>query len=169
MSTTRKRTADEAWDALDQAAVDDEVKRVLALSDEALDEELADAGLDPAQIRASGASLGAQIDKRAAPTPIRRVRWVAWLAAAALGGVAIVFATTSEFATRREPEHVGQGLPESPERAAHLRSEAKTACDKQSWAQCLELLDRAKAIDPDGDGAQEVQSERRNALGGLHP
>lgn len=163
MSTTRKRTADQAWDALEEEAIDDEVQRVLALSDEALDAELAKAGADPTKIRARGATLAARSGKSAAPTPIRRTGWVIWLAAATLGGLVV------GVALMNRPVQVAQPRPESPEgRAASIRDVAKAACVRHSWAECHDLLDKAKDLDPEGDRTPWVQGERRAIEQGLH-
>src|SRR5260370_1538437 len=80
MVTPKKRTPAEAWDALENMAFDDEVERVLALSDEQLDEELKESGLDPQRVRERGRALGEQLrsehkssvpDERPVPPPPR--------------------------------------------------------------------------------------------------
>lgn len=173
MSTTRKRTPEEVWDALEQMALDDEEERaaesddeeaarVLALSDEALDAELSRAGIDPDGVRARGVALAETLGKSAAPAPVRRTqrtirtRWALGLLAATLGGVALF------LATRTEPG-VSAGRPESPqERAMLLRDEARAACEGKSWSRCIDLLDHARDLDPEGDRAQAVQDERHS-------
>src|SRR5260370_40952592 len=80
MVTPKKRTPAEAWDALENMAFDDEVARVLALSDEQLDEELKESGLDPQRVRERGRALGERLrsehkssvpDERPVPRPPR--------------------------------------------------------------------------------------------------
>jgi hypothetical protein len=98
----KKRLPDEAWDALEDPRLEEEVARITALSDAELDRELARHGLDPKAIRARGAAIGKSLATAreepleggawvsAPPTPIRAFdrRWVLLLAAAlALVGV----------------------------------------------------------------------------------
>ena len=56
----KKRTPAETWDAImrmaDDDAADQEAERILALSPEELDRELAAEGFDPAKLRADGAA-----------------------------------------------------------------------------------------------------------------
>src|SRR6516162_6173510 len=97
--TKKKRAPEEAWDALEKMELDDEVDRVLGLSDKELDDELAKAGADPQRVRDRGRTVAAQIEATATPpveraptpsgpaaparvVPLRRVRLVALLAAA---------------------------------------------------------------------------------------
>jgi hypothetical protein len=66
MSTPKtKRTPAETWDAIMKAAEDDaaeqEMERVLAMSDAEVDDELAAAGFDPVKVRADGAALAARL------------------------------------------------------------------------------------------------------------
>jgi hypothetical protein len=174
-SDAKKRTAEEAWDALEQMSVDDEVDRVLSLSDEELDAELARGGVDPDKVRARGEALAARMatsdvqrpenvvrlentkrpDKGRAPASLR-VRWVAWLAAAAVSGSAATFAVVNA-----NPGLVAH--PPPPPDAARLREDGLTACDRHDWARCLELLDQAKELDPEGDRSPHIQDARRIA------
>jgi hypothetical protein len=57
MSRTRKPTPEEILETLEQQAAEDEAKRILALSDEELDRELADVGFDPKAERAWGRAI----------------------------------------------------------------------------------------------------------------
>jgi len=96
MSPEKKKLApDEAWDALEKMAADDEVERVLALSDEDLDAELGKTGANPERVRQRGEDLGRRLvaergareaaGRRKGSAGTSRRRWVAWLAAATLG------------------------------------------------------------------------------------
>lgn len=58
MSSKKKPSPDEAWDALEGASLEEEAARITALSDSELDRELARHGLDPKAIRARGAMIG---------------------------------------------------------------------------------------------------------------
>jgi aminoglycoside phosphotransferase (APT) family kinase protein len=53
-------------------------------------------------------------------------------------------------------------------RAATLRREARDAYDTKAWAACLEKLNEAQALDPEGDNDPDVQALRRRAEG-AHP
>jgi hypothetical protein len=58
---------------------------------------------------------------------------------------------------------------ESPrELAQKIRRLALDRCSIDAQA-CIEALDRAKALDPIGDGASEVVAARRSASARLHP
>jgi hypothetical protein len=187
----KKRTPEEAWKALETMSVDDEVDRALGLSDAELDAELAAGGLDPKRVRERGNALGEQLEQRIeekakarakatnAQTPVsheppsepagtaggadappkvvpfRRARWVALLAAA-LGGGAVVAMS-------------GGGLPtrSALDRANELRASASKACAAGQWRACLDALDQAKGLDPDGDRTDAVREERRAAQSAL--
>lgn len=58
MTASRKRTPAETWRALEDSATEAEMDRVLALTDDALDRELAGAGMNPDELRARGEELG---------------------------------------------------------------------------------------------------------------
>ena len=59
---------------------------------------------------------------------------------------------------------------ETPEeRAIALRAIAAHACDAGQWESCLRRLDRARALDPDGDRDPRVQELRARADNGLLP
>jgi hypothetical protein len=66
--TTRKLTATEVMRALETMSEDDaderEMARILALSPEEVDRELAAHGVDPAEARARGESLARYVAKR---------------------------------------------------------------------------------------------------------
>jgi hypothetical protein len=159
MVPPKKRKPDEAWDALEKMAHDEEVERVLGLSDEALDSELAGAGVDAKGVRERGRALGEKLvpnlkpDGRPPPgrvVPFRRARWAA-LVAAALGGTTLWVMGGAGV--------VGHGYPGEEdaghETAAALRAKASSACAAAKWRACLGDLDAARALDPAGeeDGA----------------
>ena len=54
---TAKRSAKETLEAIAASEESDEVERILNLSDNELDRELAEAGFDPAAVRAKGEAL----------------------------------------------------------------------------------------------------------------
>jgi hypothetical protein len=51
--------------------------------------------------------------------------------------------------------------------AARLRHQAAAACDAKQWTECLDALDRARAIDAAGDDTAPVRSLRNRANAGL--
>jgi hypothetical protein len=195
MSTKKKKLApDEAWDALEQMAIDDEVERVLALSDEDLDEELRKTGVHPGRVRQRGEDLGRRLEaERAArkattgrpgPADPSRRRWVAWLAAAAMGAaVAGVLGMNAGavVAWFRPAPPIGPddgGMvprPPSPrELAEALRWRARGECDRGDLGECQRDLDEAGRLEPAGEARPEVVEMRRvlagpEEEGGLKP
>jgi hypothetical protein len=53
------------------------------------------------------------------------------------------------------------------EYAARMRQQATKAIEAKQWRRALELLDRAKEADPEGDQKSEAQGLRQDALAGL--
>jgi hypothetical protein len=65
MNGTRgKPPRPDLFERIEQQAMNDEAERILALTDEELDAELAAAGLDPAGVRARGRALGAELEAK---------------------------------------------------------------------------------------------------------
>jgi hypothetical protein len=167
-----KKTPEEAWDALEQMRVDDEVDRVLGLSEAQLDAELKDAGADPAKVRARGEAIGRELDaKRAAtkkhvnggagkdvpakpekgPSGLRR-RWIAW------GVPAVAAAGWLAFQLTSRPPLVAHPAPT----AAELRDEGLAACTRSDFTECAKKLDEAKELDPDGERAPRIVKARED-------
>ena len=195
MSTPKKKLApDEAWDALEKMAVDDEVERVLALSDEDLDEELRKTGANPERVRERGENLGRRLAAegearkaspgRAGSAATSRRRWVAWLAAATLGaavvGVLAVNAGTLVAWFRPLPPigpDDGGLVPRQPspqDLAETLRGRARAECSRGELEGCERDLDEARALEPAGEARPEVAEMRRiiagpEGEGGLKP
>lgn len=96
-------------------------------------------------------------------------RWIAELAAvAALGVLAFVawriFRQTSDGPEIVKPDVTAEPIRnDAIEKAKLLRAEAIKACDEGAYERCLKGLDEAKALDPVGDAAQEVQWARKKA------
>jgi hypothetical protein len=59
---SKKRSPAALWKAIQDAAVEDDVEEVLAMSDAELDKFIADNGGDPAKIRAAGDALGKDLE-----------------------------------------------------------------------------------------------------------
>jgi hypothetical protein len=195
MSAPTKRKTAQVWQAL-EGSDEVELARIAALDDEALDQELRTAGIDPREAADVGkdvlhaASPDAHVPAAATSHPRgvdhlgragtsrrtspRQTPWVAWLAAAA-----VVVLILTVFAKRREiqawfgPAHIERDREEAPrepspqELAAKMRENAYTACGSWLWALCERTLNEAKTLDPAGDGDPRVQEARRAVDKGL--
>ncbi|MEO8797955.1 MAG: sigma-70 family RNA polymerase sigma factor [Polyangiaceae bacterium] len=104
-----------------------------------------------------------------------RERWAADLAAlAALGIVTVLLVLWWQKHHADEPiaRPDQSALPPAPtplERAVEERKNALAHCDALEWQPCLDGLDRAKALDPEGDRAESVQAARKVAEDALRP
>jgi hypothetical protein len=176
---TDKRSPQETLDVIEESADSDEAERILALSDEALDQELRAEGFDPKAVRARGAALAARLGIEAsapaatAPTPLaKRVprRWVAWLAAATFALVAVTLAGMNVDAIVAMFKGGGTrdiGLDDAAlwavahGRAEKLRDDAEGACQRKLWGACEASLDEAQKIDAAGEEQERVQRLRK--------
>jgi len=70
---------------------------------------------------------------------------------------------------KRDPELRPEPLPSPEQRGRELRRLALERCQKNEAAPCLEGLDRARALDPQGDAEPEVVSARHAAAARLIP
>jgi hypothetical protein len=184
-----KRSASETLRAIEESAYADDAERILGLSDEELDRELAEEGFDPKAVRARGAELAAKLgiavpeEARAVGAAIapvaavvlahpvdiaraRRLRRGMWLAAAAIVAVAVLVAVPAVVTTiaKRDvirPDRVEASAETNEMRAAVLRRDAVRACDEERWVRCERELDEAKALDPAGEASAEVKKARR--------
>ena len=156
-----KRSASELWEALEDQAMDDEMEAVLAMTPEERRRELREAGFDLERVDAQADALGAAPAPPAqvmVPRPKRlRVAVVLPLAAAVAAGAAVIVHVASSLAP------VSAARPPAIIRADALRQDARNACGAQVWRACLDKLNEAKALDPAGDEAPEVQALRRAA------
>lgn len=101
-------------------------------------------------------------------------RWTAELAAVA---VLAALAVAAWWLLRREVPTTDKGpdvqptiTPEPPsplERARVLRADALKACDRGEFQPCLDGLDAARGLDPEGDRAPEIGAARKRAEDGL--
>src|SRR5262249_38839182 len=101
-------------------------------------------------------------------------RWAAELAAVALIGLLALLA----WWTLRKPPEEAHDVPQIPPsitpeppapllRARALRAEALRACERAAWRACLDGLDEARGLDPDGDRDPAVGAARAAAEEGL--
>ncbi|MFO0660648.1 MAG: sigma-70 family RNA polymerase sigma factor [Polyangiaceae bacterium] len=65
------------------------------------------------------------------------------------------------------PSHDGD--PDPLQRARELRQVALEQCEKQEWQRCLDGLDDAAKLDPEGDRAEEIKRARQAARDHLSP
>jgi hypothetical protein len=186
-----KRTPAQIWkEIVDDARDDEEIERLASLSDAALDEELAAAGLDPAKERAEAEAVVAELERgvvarrakqmeaearvRSLRPPSRRRPLAFWLAAAAVGAMAaggLVYALTHPGAPPTVPpvppvpSSAPTEAPPSPQliAASELRKRAFAECAASRWDACLARFDDARRLDPAGDSAPEVQAARDEA------
>jgi len=183
----KKRTPDQAWNALEKMSVEDEVDRVLGLSEAELDAELAAGGVDPKRVRERGNALGEQLAQRSAEKAKAQ-------AEATNGHAAVPTAPQGESA---RPAGGGDARPKvvpfrrarwavlmaaalgggavvamsgggfvtksALEHARELRTSASKACAARQWRECLDALNQAKELDADGDQTEAVREERRIA------
>jgi len=157
------------------------------------EKELAATGLDPKAERERAGDWRRQIEERVAARkrkelldrerarslrPERRSRPAfVWLVAATLGaavGGGLVYVTMHREPAptpapvpgptpSRAPEPVEPAPPQLVS-AADLRRDAFQECDVHEWDACLADLDRARAMDPAGDTAPQVQAARKQAI-----
>jgi hypothetical protein len=95
-------------------------------------------------------------------------QWIAELGAVAtLAGIAFVvwwLGHHRETPEVNRPEPSITFEPTNPaQRARAIRDDALLACGRQAWRDCLEGLDRAKALDAQGDEAPTVRAARAQA------
>jgi DNA-directed RNA polymerase specialized sigma24 family protein len=91
-----------------------------------------------------------------------RAKWAAQMAAVAtLIGLAVL---AWSWLRRPEPP-IARDLPPNPDvtHGIELRRAALERCGAQAWDECLDGLDRAKVLDPNGDAAKEVVDARKAA------
>lgn len=91
-----------------------------------------------------------------------RAKWAAQMAAVAtLVGIAIL-----AWTWLRKPEPpIARETPVDPDvtRGIELRRAALERCNQKAWDECLDGLDRARALDPNGDAAKDVVDARKAA------
>jgi hypothetical protein len=191
MSAAPKRSPAAAWRALGKMAEDDASdrhlwERISTLSPAALDRELVEAGIDPADARARGERFNREAARLAAEArrPPRRspTRTLSLLLAAAVALLLIAGLSGGPAIVARwvhpEQEIGPDRLPNKPlpapdpllaqhARAIKLRTDAHADCNIALWRDCLRQLDEARALDPGGEDDPRVQRDRERAARGL--
>ena len=106
-----------------------------------------------------------------------RERWAAELMLTALGLVVLTSGALIYYEYHQRPDDVAKHAPElrpepapSPEQQGReLRRIALERCQRGDDSECLDGLDRARALDPTGDAAPEVMRARSAAAVRLAP
>lgn len=188
-----KRTAQELWDALDEAALDAEIESALAMTPEERRQALIEDGYDIDALHAKAdaffASLPEKVAAAASPAasstaapkepsasePVRplapvvpmraRKAWIPWLAAAA--AIAVVGGGIGINAALTPPV-VGSPPPFKAD-AASLRDAAQVDCDAKRWEMCRDRLDEAARADHAGEAEARVVKMREAIEAGLAP
>jgi hypothetical protein len=152
--TSKKRSAAEAWEALEDMAAQDELDRVLSLSEKELDAELAEAGFDPERVRAKGEEVAAKILGRASAdvaAPARRpgrAPWFTLASAAALAAAAAVALFVGPTPDGHRVASPPGPTPAEVKQAAELSRKGLDECASRAWRACLEDLRAAQGLDP---------------------
>jgi hypothetical protein len=188
-----KRTAQETWDALDEAALDAEIDRVIAMTPEEREQELSKAGFDVDKVHAESDAFYEKLQAMRpelaadppAPAPAQaanvlplpsqpakrpRRALVVGVGVGAALALAASIAVIIQMSTPGPPVG-GPDPPVTPaQRAETLRHSAGESCQHEHWQTCLDSLDEAREADPQGDVAPEVQALRKLATEKLgHP
>ena len=101
-----------------------------------------------------------RVPKTTVQERLKRMRALFARKLASLGMLVLMMMLMVLFAV---PFGGGVGHPRPEPTAAALRDEALQACDAEEWDDCLEKLDEAKALDPEGDQAPEFEAARVRA------
>jgi hypothetical protein len=88
-----------------------------------------------------------------------------------LGGGAATVAYLHREPPPPGPAPVPTAPPAAPEEiaASTLRRQAHDLCDRRNFGPCLDKLDEAAKLDPQGDKTDDVKQLRVLANAGLHP
>ncbi len=183
-----KRTPEEILESIEEATIDDEIERVLAMSPEEKQRELEAAGYDMAELDAQADALYARMQGGAAkqapaadhdgeeaprsasawvtgapPPPVKRAavgRWTTLLAAALTLAVVGGLFYAKDVIDRRDARR-NEATPDAGgtmTSARQIRAHALDACNRGSWQECLDGLGAARAMDPAGDADPQVQA-----------
>ncbi len=181
MSAERKPDPVQDW-RLGQKILDEEAERLATTSDDEFDREMAKLpppshvpSIEELMAKAKARAADKAKDAKAAevapsaspitdgkggakanvlPFRAKRTNLVVWLAAAAVGGLAIA------MLLRRPDENVGAGYTPPEVRAAKMRDQGLVACARQEWSACAATLDAAKRLDASGEKDPRVVAAR---------
>jgi hypothetical protein len=157
------RTPEETLAAIEDQAADDDMESVLAMSREERRAELARAGFD---LAAGDAQARARhVAALAASNPVTPIRRRSPLRAVMLAAAGLAFAVAvvgGGAILLNEGKHVAAPYPgpapAALREAAGLRRQAADACDAKKLPECIDRLERARVLDPDGDESPEARA-----------
>jgi hypothetical protein len=178
MTAERKPDPVQDW-RLGEKILDEEAERLATMSDDEFDREMAklpalsrppsvEELMARGKARAADKAKAAQVAASASrvtdgkggakanvlPLRAKRTKLVVWLAAAAVGGLAIA------MLVRRPDGNVASGYTPPEVRAAEMRDAALAACTRQEWSACEATLDAAKRLDASGEKEPRVIAAR---------
>jgi hypothetical protein len=188
VSTPQKPDPARGWLFVEKLLADDDPERLDKASDEEVERQMREQGVQVSRVPGAEELLAKAAARAAKPDasrsqesgvkvtalPVRpgRPRWMALLAAAAIGGLVVAVVMNQRETPVAHPrphdDSGGQVEPTPQERAAKLREEAFAACREARWAECESKLGEAKRLDPAGDADPRVRAAHDAALGGLH-
>jgi hypothetical protein len=160
-------TVEEIWELASEPDIDLEYQHVLAMSDNEIRASLQSRGHDLRVLEAEAMIMLGLPRKRAISY---RQGFIGAGAAATLTAMAAsvmlaVSQPTLQLTAGSAPTGATGNAP--PASAESLREEGLQACGASQWYVCLELLDRAHALDPRGDDAAPVRAARESAVRAL--
>jgi len=157
-------TAEEIWELASEPSIDFEFHHVLAMSDDEIRASLASRGHDLRVLEAEAKVMFGLPRKRSTfRAGYIGAGAVATLSALAAGVMAVASGpaqTVITAATAASPPQSASDVAEQ------MRFAAFRACDNGEWQRCLDLLDQARAIDPQGDSDPLVRFAREKATKG---
>jgi anti-sigma-K factor RskA len=156
--TDEKLTLEETLDAIKQQHEDlEDVKAVLAMSSQELDQKLEEQGFDVKAVEARGAAREAEIRREQDHVPFWR--WLVKIRGLVTAfWVLLAAAATHAADVWRAAEPMVSSLAHAA--PPELRQEAFAECGKMHWQSCLQKLDEAATADPQGDKNPDVQKAR---------
>jgi hypothetical protein len=165
-------TVEDIWELASEPDIDLEYEHVRAMSDNEIRASLQSRGHDLRVLEAEAMIMLGLPRKRTT----YRAGFIGAGAAATLTAMAasVMLAVSSQPALQlgagnAPPSTGATGAAGNapPASAESLREEGLQACGASQWHVCLELLDRAHALDPRGDDAAPVRAARERAVRAL--
>jgi hypothetical protein len=197
--TDVKRTPEDRWRTLNEAALGPDARELEERSDEEVARNLRAKGADPERIAREGAALALRLmgeegflggdavaegeherDRardRAPAAPILAGpivlsfprRRARWPLLLVAATVGAIAIPTAVTIAYRHDPVVPDHGPSPIEVAAQLRIAAEHDCDHLLWQACLDKLDEARTLDHSGDDTRDVQRMRSAATTALRP
>jgi len=166
-----KPTPGEIWKQIVRDARDDEeIEKLAAMTGPELDTELAEAGIDPEEVRADANALREKLERSVAERKAKEAAARVSVRSTRPQPGGLVYALTHPGGTpvpappappSSVPAH--EPAPEDLIAASDLRRRAFGDCASRRWAECLAGLDDARKLDPAGERSPAVQMTRQQA------